>query len=149
EQGIDRTVVYKAEAADLIAQIAAVRRQEEGYLRAAEHADLRVHITEVRNLDDLRNAFEAGVAARAEETPGPINHVTSVAIERCPADQRNVDSVGSARTEIEIAAALLRRSQRIVQSAHRIRRRYYLQLEIGEPLHLRRRRLYAAPYQSP
>ena len=53
----------------------------------AEHADLGVHVTQVRNLHDLRQSLEALVAARAEEAGCRIQHVASVASERRLAEQ--------------------------------------------------------------
>src|SRR5262249_7525647 len=145
--------MHEAEAADLIALKAGfVIRLEEVNLRDAEHADLGVCVAQVRNLDDLSDAFEARPAARAEEAVGGIDHMTAVAVEVAPVvqfrEERNIDSVSGTVTEVEVAAALLRRRQRVVEVAHRIGWRRDLQLEVGEPLHLRGRRHIGASDQS-
>ena len=65
--GIDDAVVRQAEAAYLIAEIAALGQIEETAVRKAEHADLRIDVAQVRDLEDLRDALEARRAASAEE----------------------------------------------------------------------------------
>src|SRR5262249_17612907 len=104
---------------DLISCKAAVICEEEVHLRVAEHADLRVYIAQVRNLDDLGDPLEAPVAPSAEEALGRIDHVAAVAVERGPADYRNVDAVSGTRTEVEVFATLLRHRQRVVEPGRR------------------------------
>src|SRR5262249_36564370 len=145
--------MYEAEAADLVALKGGLDiRLEKVNLRGAEHADLGVCVAQVRNLDDLGDAFEARPAARAEEAIGRIYGVTAVAVEVGPVvqfrEERNVDSVSGTVTEVEVTAALLRRRQRVIEVAHRIGRRHDLQLEVGELLHLRGRRHIGASDQS-
>src|SRR6185436_10325053 len=62
--GVDDAVVRQTEAADLVAEVAALVDVEEARVREAEHADLGVDVPQVRNLEDLRDAFEARAAVR-------------------------------------------------------------------------------------
>src|SRR6266540_7127208 len=117
--------MHEAEAADLVALKGGfVISLEEGNLRDAEHADLGVCVAQVRNLNDLGDAFEACSAARAEETIGRIDCVTAVAVEVAPVvqfrEERNVDAVRGTSTKVEVTAALLRRRQRVVEIVHRV-----------------------------
>src|SRR6266498_5492770 len=114
--------MHEAEAADLVALKGGLDISlEEVRLRDAEHADLIICVAQVRNLDDLGDAFEARPAARAEEAVGRIDHVTAVTVKVAPVvqfrDKRNVNTVGGTITEVEVPAALLRRRQRVVEGA--------------------------------
>src|SRR6267154_1124374 len=67
EHGVDGAVIGETEAANLIAGIAAVRRIKSVDLGIAEHADLGIHVAQMRDLEDLRNhALEAGIFAGTE-----------------------------------------------------------------------------------
>src|SRR5215510_1146579 len=132
--------MQEAEATDLIALKAAVRRVEEAHFRGAEHAGLRVLVAQVWDLYDLGFVLEARVAARAEEALGRVQHVAAVTAKRELKNTGDNDAVGGPRAGEEIPSALLWRRQRVVEAAHRVGRRKDLQLEVGEALHLRRRR---------
>src|SRR5262245_66620154 len=102
--------MHESEAADLVALKGGfVISLEESNLRDAEHADLGVCVAQVRNLDDLGDAFEARPAARAEKAPGCIDPVTPVAVEVGPVVQfreaRNVDSVRGPSTDVAVPPA--------------------------------------------
>src|SRR5215813_5898240 len=140
--------MQEAEAADLIAQKAAVGRVKEVHSWGAEHAGLRVLVAQVRDLYDLGFVLEARVAARAEEALRRIQHVAAVTGERLLKNARDNDAVGGPRAGEEIPSALLWRRQRVVEATHRVGRREDLQLEVREPLHLRGRRQIGTPYQA-
>ena len=83
EHRVDDAVVRQAEAADLVAEVAALGDVEEARVREAEHADLRIDVAQVRDLHDLRDAFEARLAVGAEEALGAVDDVAAVAVEAC------------------------------------------------------------------
>jgi hypothetical protein len=69
EERVDAAVVQEAEAADLIAEEAVVARVDAASRRHPKHADLLVHVAEVRDLEVLGLGLEARAAIAAEE-PG-------------------------------------------------------------------------------
>jgi hypothetical protein len=100
----------------------------------------------VRDLEDLRDAFEARAAVGAEEAFGTVDDVAAVAIEACVGSNR--DAVGAPRAEVERCARRLRCVQRVVERADRIGWQLHLQLEVREPLHFLRCRHAGAAEQS-
>src|SRR5262249_32371333 len=64
---VNRAVVNEAEAPDLISRSPAVRRIEEVDFWIAKHPNLRVDVSQVRNLDDLGDAFEACISSGPKE----------------------------------------------------------------------------------
>src|SRR5262245_545745 len=103
--------MQEAEAADLIAQKAAVGRVKEAHFRGAEHACLRILVAQVRDLYDLGFVIKARVAARAEEALGRVQHVAAVTAKRELKNTRDNDAVGGPRAGEEIPSALLWRRQ--------------------------------------
>src|SRR5215475_2491929 len=112
----------EAEAADLIAQKAAVGRVEEVHFRMAKHAGLRVCVAQVRDLYDLGFVLKARIAACAEEALGWIQHVAAVTAKCLLKKARDDDAVGWPLTGEEIPSALLRGRQRGLQAAPRAER---------------------------
>src|SRR5262249_31487708 len=140
--------MQEAEAADLIARKATIWRAEEVHFRGAKHAGLRILVAQVWDLYDLGVVLKARITACSEEALGRIQHVAAVTVKRKLKNIRDNDAVGGPRTEVEIPSALLWRRQRVVEAAHRVGRRKDLQLEVGEPLHLRGRRQIRATNQA-
>src|SRR5262245_21131864 len=103
--------MHESETTNLIAQKTGIRSQEKVDLRGAEHADLRILIAQVRDLDDLGDTLEARIATRAEETLSAIHDMATVTVERGPTDEGQADAVRRPRTKVEIPAALLCRVQ--------------------------------------
>src|SRR5262249_409984 len=68
KEGVDRAVIGKPEAADLVTLESAVARQEEVDLGIAKHPNLGVQVAKVWNLEDLVDPLEARVAARPKES---------------------------------------------------------------------------------
>src|SRR5262245_66136902 len=68
EHGVEAAVVQEAEAADLVAFVIVVAGENaERRCRHAEHADLLIEVAEVRRLEELRLEVERDVARGAEE----------------------------------------------------------------------------------
>jgi hypothetical protein len=134
EQRVDAAVVQEAESAHLIA---GVRGATAVGRRKAEHANLLVHVAQVRNLEELRLAFES-VAAVAAEKARPLHRVAVLGVARRVGDVAAV-AVGQGvadAAEVEVAAGELRRGHRGVEIADRVGRVHDLENEIRERLHI-------------
>ena len=111
EQGIHGAFVGETEAADLVALESIGVVVEEADSREAEHSDFVVHIPQMWNLEDLLNAFKAGVLAGAEFSLGRIDFMAAVAGKSClsqdQADERHIDAVRRTRSLEEILSGLL------------------------------------------
>jgi len=126
DQRVDRTVVHEAEPADLGPLRAVVANPDLRDDRHAEHADLRVRVPELRDLEVLGLALEAREPVRAEVAVDRIGVVAAVARELVVAE------LG----EEEVVPPGLRGGQRVVERAYGIRGVGDLEQEIGERVHL-------------
>src|SRR5262249_46198608 len=80
EHRVNPPPVEEAKAADLWAKVAGVPIIEEDRRWHAEHADLGVHVAQVRDLERLRKELEGRIRARAELALDRIQRVTTVAV---------------------------------------------------------------------
>src|SRR5207253_7186071 len=101
-RGRSAAVVGGARAAHLVA-LEAGSRDARGAVRGAEHADLLVEVSEVRDLELLGLPFEGREAVRAEEAARDVERMAGVALLR-------VDR----RVEVEVLARRLRARERVV-----------------------------------
>ena len=145
EQRVDAAVVKKAEAAHLGPLRRLIERPRPRHVELPEHADLLVQVAQVRDLDDLLLVLEAGAPVGAEVPELGLQAVTALAREaQRLAEERAGGAVRQPRPEKEVPPRLLRRRQRVVERAHRVRGQRDLQGEVGELLHVRRRQLAVA-----
>ena len=135
EERVYRAVVGITEAAHLIARVhePASRVHEQ-----TEHADFRVHVAKMRDLEDLRAALEGRESSAAEEPLARVDAMTVLAGQH---------SVGRG-IEKEIPPLRGRGGQLIVEGADRIRRQDQREREVGEALHVAARKRSLAPQQS-
>src|SRR5262249_56218139 len=79
EEGVARSVVQEAEAADLRTLEAEVERGHAEDVEVSELADLLIEVAQVRDLDDLLLVLEARVAVGAEVAESRLEAVTALA----------------------------------------------------------------------
>ena len=137
EQGVDRSVVQEAEAADLRTLEAEIERGHAEDVEVSEPADLLVQVAQVRDLDDLLLVLEARVTVGAEVAEVRLEAVTALAGEpELLAEDRAGGSVGQPRPQEDALAVCLGRIERVVEGPVRVRRQRDLKREVGELLHV-------------